>query len=91
MRKFKVGDIVGCDNEDVREVLAVGKKCYFYASSIGEGADSIAHFEARHRLKLKEVSITREALAVAWNSTIGTPGASYESKEFANIVKILGL
>ena len=95
--KFKVWDVVKCvlGMNDIRRILFVGKTHYLtegvepYFNP--EEAFHISYIDSHYALKPKEITISKEDLAKAWDVALMTQIKSSDSYTFDNLCKELGL
>ncbi len=88
--KFKVGDVV-VRRLARREITAIGRDCYLYIENGNEYASSIEHIDAGFTLKPKEITITKEDLARAWDNSLVMVFKAKASADFDALCKELGL
>lgn len=92
MAKFKVGNVL-IDPQDSQQItiLFVGEKSYFYKMEYSEASLSCEFIDSRYVLKPKEITITKEDLARAWDVALPFSNDSKNSASFDAICKELGL
>lgn len=96
MANFKTGDVVVNKNhkDDVRQIIFVGKTAYFYNYThdpLNECSASVESMNNRFTLKPKEITITRDDLAKAWDRALPFSNSSKDSASFDTLCKELGL